>query len=323
MNYFIIVNDAQQGPYTLEELRQRHITEETLVWCEGMTDWQPAWQVEELRPLFAASANGSQPTPPPVPHAIPQGSAAGQTPTADAPLNADAPGHTNAGAANTANAAPEGPQPPKSHKKLYITLGVVAVVLFLLALANPGQAEHRRAIDEKLDDASLTVDRYSSNPFEQSLMSAVYAMGKSVAVQYLKDMVDSGLTYHNYIFFSTTTIHSDAFDKDIRTSTGYLGHVSAIDLSAILPDLIRQQVMSRESADSDGDTQGEQTTITTHTVKQNGVTLDSVTKRVTTRIADDVARKVKEEVKQQADSIDAKDVDGIVDEVVNFLKSIL
>ena len=31
MNYFIIVNDAQQGPYTIDELRQRHITQETLV----------------------------------------------------------------------------------------------------------------------------------------------------------------------------------------------------------------------------------------------------------------------------------------------------
>ena len=44
MNYFIIVNDTQQGPYTIEELRQRHIDASTLVWAEGMAQWTPAWQ---------------------------------------------------------------------------------------------------------------------------------------------------------------------------------------------------------------------------------------------------------------------------------------
>lgn len=55
MNYFIIVNDTQQGPYTIEELRQRHIDASTLVWAEGMAQWTPAWQVEELKTLFNAT----------------------------------------------------------------------------------------------------------------------------------------------------------------------------------------------------------------------------------------------------------------------------
>ena len=70
MNYFIIVNDTQQGPYTIEELRQRHIDASTLVWAEGMAQWTPAWQVEELKTLFnATTGNGANatPTPPPMP----------------------------------------------------------------------------------------------------------------------------------------------------------------------------------------------------------------------------------------------------------------
>ena len=34
MNYYIFVNNEQQGPYTLEELRARHIASDTLVWRE-------------------------------------------------------------------------------------------------------------------------------------------------------------------------------------------------------------------------------------------------------------------------------------------------
>ena len=44
MTYFIIINNQQTGPYTLEELFDRHITSDTLVWTEGMTNWTPAWQ---------------------------------------------------------------------------------------------------------------------------------------------------------------------------------------------------------------------------------------------------------------------------------------
>lgn len=63
MNYFIIVNDTQQGPYTIEELRQRHIDASTLVWAEGMAQWTPAWQVEELKTLSTPRL-AMAPTPP-------------------------------------------------------------------------------------------------------------------------------------------------------------------------------------------------------------------------------------------------------------------
>lgn len=70
MTYFILINNQQQGPYTLDELRSRNITSATLVWREGMTDWTPAWKVAELVSLFHAdAANNAQTTPPPAPSA--------------------------------------------------------------------------------------------------------------------------------------------------------------------------------------------------------------------------------------------------------------
>ncbi|MBF1074230.1 MAG: DUF4339 domain-containing protein, partial [Prevotellaceae bacterium] len=66
MKYFIIVNNQQQGPFTIDELKQQGITAETSVWCEGMPQWAPASQVDELKDVLQESANGdTTPTPPP------------------------------------------------------------------------------------------------------------------------------------------------------------------------------------------------------------------------------------------------------------------
>ena len=54
--YYIIRNDQQAGPYTLDELAAMGITPDTIVWTEGMTDWTPARQVSELNSLFTRSA---------------------------------------------------------------------------------------------------------------------------------------------------------------------------------------------------------------------------------------------------------------------------
>lgn len=51
--YYIIQNDQQAGPYTLEELATMSITPDTMVWSEEMTDWTPAYQVDGLSTLFA------------------------------------------------------------------------------------------------------------------------------------------------------------------------------------------------------------------------------------------------------------------------------
>ena len=50
MQYFIIENGAQAGPFSPEELvNTKNISAETLVWTEGLKDWTPAWQIEEIR----------------------------------------------------------------------------------------------------------------------------------------------------------------------------------------------------------------------------------------------------------------------------------
>ncbi len=53
MEYFIIENNGQQaGPFSLEQLVQKAITPETLVWAQGMKDWTPAWKIAELKTVL-------------------------------------------------------------------------------------------------------------------------------------------------------------------------------------------------------------------------------------------------------------------------------
>ena len=68
MNYFIVDNGQQAGPYTIDELVKRGLNSDTLVWAEGMTDWTPAWQVEELKNYLY----GQQTPPPPPTNPAPQ-----------------------------------------------------------------------------------------------------------------------------------------------------------------------------------------------------------------------------------------------------------
>ena len=64
VQYYVFVNNAQQGPYPMPTLQQMvqqgTLTKQTLVWKAGMAQWAAAQDCPELASLFA-------PTPPPVP----------------------------------------------------------------------------------------------------------------------------------------------------------------------------------------------------------------------------------------------------------------
>lgn len=52
MEYFIIENNEQQGPFSVADLRDKGITPDDLVWADGMADWTPAGEVEELKSIL-------------------------------------------------------------------------------------------------------------------------------------------------------------------------------------------------------------------------------------------------------------------------------
>lgn len=49
---FIQMEGEQLGPFDLEELKSQNINGNTRVWCEGMSNWQKANQVEEISTMI-------------------------------------------------------------------------------------------------------------------------------------------------------------------------------------------------------------------------------------------------------------------------------
>ena len=72
--FFLFIDDEQQGPFNLEELKTKKITRTTKVWFEGLEDWKNADEIEELKSLFASVPPPikSFPTPPPIKKALPE-----------------------------------------------------------------------------------------------------------------------------------------------------------------------------------------------------------------------------------------------------------
>ncbi len=50
--FHIHKDEQQQGPFTLDELRDLKITRETMVWFEGEDNWKAAVEIEELKEIF-------------------------------------------------------------------------------------------------------------------------------------------------------------------------------------------------------------------------------------------------------------------------------
>ncbi len=50
--YYVFINEQQEGPLNIDELRQKKITKETKVWFEGLADWKNAGDIEELQSIL-------------------------------------------------------------------------------------------------------------------------------------------------------------------------------------------------------------------------------------------------------------------------------
>ncbi len=63
--YFYAANDKQVGPVTFEQLKAlfagRTVNKDTLIWKQGMHNWKPLKEIEELKAFLGGS------TPPPIP----------------------------------------------------------------------------------------------------------------------------------------------------------------------------------------------------------------------------------------------------------------
>jgi len=69
MNYFLADGSVQKGPFPVEQLIAQGLKRDTLVWREGMPQWQRAETVPDLAVLFTGYQQTQQYVPPPPPPA--------------------------------------------------------------------------------------------------------------------------------------------------------------------------------------------------------------------------------------------------------------
>jgi uncharacterized membrane protein YhaH (DUF805 family) len=50
--YFHSVGKEKNGPISLDVLKQENITKDTLIWVEGLDDWTPAGELDEMKPIL-------------------------------------------------------------------------------------------------------------------------------------------------------------------------------------------------------------------------------------------------------------------------------
>lgn len=50
--YFYSDGKEKHGPLSLDELKQEDISKHTLIWFEGLDDWTPAGELDELKPIL-------------------------------------------------------------------------------------------------------------------------------------------------------------------------------------------------------------------------------------------------------------------------------
>ena len=67
MNYFISINGTQRGPFAPEQLPAQGLRPETMVWADGMPQWERADRVAALQPIIAGMPRAAQPAPDTVP----------------------------------------------------------------------------------------------------------------------------------------------------------------------------------------------------------------------------------------------------------------
>jgi TM2 domain-containing membrane protein YozV len=82
LNYFLSINGTQRGPFSPEQLAAQGLRPETLVWADGMAQWERADRVAELQPIVAKLPAGGQPA-----YTAPVYSGPGQQPLQGGPVN--------------------------------------------------------------------------------------------------------------------------------------------------------------------------------------------------------------------------------------------
>lgn len=327
MEYFIIDNNGQQaGPFSQDQLVQKAISPETLVWKQGMADWTPAWKVEELRTVLEAveankpNSTNQQENQEPQQQTSEQ---AQQQAYQQAQQQAYQQGFQQ-GAAMNANFQQQ-PKKRKSHMAMKLIIGLIVFIIAVFAVSNPGADAHkekvRTEVGKAIEKATSTSD---NNFFSQALRSVAKMMAGSVMDEAMNQLFE----YHNYIVCSKGTVEFNG--KQHTVSFGILGTVytmNADDMVKALEGADNLQLEEMNSSSSD-DTSSidEATSSSDDTSADEGFgakvqkRLEDKANQAMDKAADKMGKKIEEKINQKLDeATDSSKVEKLIDKILEFL----
>lgn len=253
MEYYISVNNDKRGPYSIEELKARGITSETLVMAENSTQWVPAWQVEELRsiiktpdipsgqkPIDETLDNDNQK----VDDFVEAAPITNGQPTSQAG-NFEREARSNHQESNYQQGRPVTPTPPpmeprqyyaQDHQKkggcmskILVTLIILAAIVGLAVATCPDSNAHKAALANVIATAvSEEVNGTdSTDTYDDTVEKMFRQISDTWTQRVIETAVDNLIHVDNHIVFSTGKVRY--LGKEHTVSVGVFGHVFTID----------------------------------------------------------------------------------------------
>lgn len=353
MEFFIIDRNGQQaGPFSFDQLVQKGISPETLVWKQGMADWTPAWKVEDLRAVLEAveanqnnqsnrnaqkqegvlqdfqqqGANQQQ--------SFQQGAnqqqdyqKAQQQDYHKAQQEAYQQGFQQ-GAAMNSNFQQQ-PKKKTSHFAMKMVIGLIIFILAIFAITNPSADAHKEKVRTEASKAvEKAVGSTDNNFFSQALRSVAKMMAGSMMDEAMNQLFE----YHNYIVCSTGSVEFNG--KPHTVSFGILGNVYTMNADDMVKALesadnlhieesesnVSSDTPNMDGSDSEANINEDQAesdegSFSTKMQKK----LEEKANQAFDKAADKVSKKVEEKINQKLEeTTDSSSIEKIIDKILEL-----
>lgn len=321
MEFFIIDRNGQQaGPFSFDQLVQKGISPETLVWKQGMADWAPAWKVEDLRAVLeAVEANQSNQN---TQKQEANQQQAQQQDYQKVRQEAYQQGFQQ-GAAMHSNFQQQ-PKKKTSHFAIKMVIGLIIFILAIFAVTNPSADAHKEKVRTEASKAvEKAVGSTDNNFFSQALRSVAKMMAGSVMDEAMNQLFE----YHNYIVCSTGSVEFNG--KPHTVSFGILGNVYTMNADDMVKALesadnlhieesesnVSSDTPNMDSSDSEDQTDSDEGSLSTRMQKK----LEEKANQAFDKAADKVSKKVEEKINQKLEeTTDSSSIEKIIDKILEL-----
>ena len=316
MEFFIIDHNGQQaGPFSFDQLVQKGISPETLVWKQGMADWTPAWKVEDLRAVLEAiRANQQQ---------------AQQQDYQKAQQEAYQQGFQQGAAMNSNFQQQPKKNKKKSHFAMKMVIGLIIFILAIFAVTNPSADAHKEKV---CTEASKAVEKAVGSTDNNFFSQALRSVAKMMAGSMMDEAMNQLFEYHNYIVCSTGSVEFNG--KQHTVSFGILGSVYTMNADDMVKALesadnlhieesestVSSDTPNMDGSDSEANVNNDQAdsdegSFSTKMQKK----LEEKANQAFDKAADKVSKKVEEKINQKLEeTTDSSSIEKVIDKILEL-----